>query len=198
VIEDGRLYTRRPTFKLRAITAVKKFATVFYGYYLYQTLTAAEPPKGAGVGKELYTREELEVAPDEIDALADSFERYVEFVHATVGDRTRVVFIHIPLSFMIHPKDWSRWSHLTDIDPPTALANTRAGIAAVQQRGVEIVDTTQALTEAGREERMYYWLDIHLTPAGNRVVARTALPLIERIAMREASSEPESESDSEN
>lgn len=36
------------------------------------------------------------------------------------------------------------------------------------------------LIAAGEGERLYYWLDIHLTPAGNRVVADAVMPEIQR------------------
>ena len=42
-----------------------------------------------------------------------------------------------------------------------------------------MVDASRALIEHADEERLYYWLDIHLTPAGNRVVAEALFPVLQ-------------------
>lgn len=47
--------------------------------------------------------------------------------------------------------------------------------AALRFAGVPLIDATNKLVEAARKERMYYWLDIHLTPAGNRATADAVL-----------------------
>ena len=50
-----------------------------------------------------------------------------------------------------------------------------------------MLDTTPHLLEQAATERLYYWLDIHFTVAGNRVVAEAAIPFLESV-IREAES----------
>ena len=184
VVKDGRLYTVRPTFGRRVIGTLKNFATVFDAYYAVNAFQQGGPEEardGVGVGRELYSEAERSVDAADVERLADAFARTVDFARGALGEGARVVFVHLPLSFLVHPEDLPRWSHILDTTPAEARANTRAGVEAVRARGVPIVDATPALIEAGRGERMYYWLDIHLTPAGNRVVAEAAMPVVQAL-----------------
>ena len=81
-------------------------------------------------------------------------------------------------------------SHIVDADPAAARAATARGVEALQTAGVKLIDATPHLVEAAGDERMYYWLDIHLTPEGNRVVAETAIPMLERWIDQGAGSGP--------
>jgi hypothetical protein len=103
-----------------------------------------------------------------------------------VDPNTEVVFLFLPASYIVHPEDASRWSHITDADPMGARRDIAAAAKALQASGVELIDTTPALIAHADGERLYYWLDIHLTPAGNRVVAETALPRLAQIITRSA------------
>jgi hypothetical protein len=42
----------------------------------------------------------------------------------------------------------------------------------LENHGVPCLNITDDLRHAARAERLYYWLDIHWTPAGNRVAAQ--------------------------
>jgi len=46
-----------------------------------------------------------------------------------------------------------------------------------------VVDTLDRLIERGERERQFFWLDIHLTPAGNATVAEEALPLLQSLTL---------------
>ena len=48
----------------------------------------------------------------------------------------------------------------------------------LRAEGHVLIDPTDALIRRADEERLYYWLDIHLTPAGNRIVAEQALTVL--------------------
>ena len=41
------------------------------------------------------------------------------------------------------------------------------------------IDPIDALMAAADRERQYFWIDIHLTPDGNRTVAEAALPVLQ-------------------
>ena len=47
-----------------------------------------------------------------------------------------------------------------------------------------IVDTLDRLIERGEAERQFFWLDIHLTPAGNLTVTDEVLPVLQDLATR--------------
>jgi hypothetical protein len=178
IIEEGHLYQTRPTLARRVIARAKNIAAVFYGYTLLHALAGTDNGEELGTGKELHASQSS-VAEGEIEELVKSIERYIAFLRFELGEGTQVAFIHVPLSFMVHRGDVARWKHLIDADPSTARSRVEQEVAALRERGLPIVATTRALTEAGREARMFYWLDIHLTPAGNKVVAETALPILQ-------------------
>ncbi len=184
VVEGGRLYSQTPTLRRRMISLVKNLATVFYGYYVYQTLAPwTLDGDAAEAGKELYAESEAsELSPE---AAADRYARFVAFAQRVTGKDTAVAFVHIPLSFMVHPKDESRWRHIVRLDPAAARARTRVEVEAMRARGLTMIETTDALMEQADAERLYYWLDIHLTPAGNRVVAEQALPILRELVARD-------------
>ena len=176
LVEDSLLYSEAPSWRQRAIAAVKSTGIGFYGYYLYHAVTEGARNPGVGTGKELYP----DAGKDgDLPALVQSYQGFVDFVHSRVGEDTQVAFLHIPFSFMVHEGDRSRWKHILDIDPVRARAITRAGIAALQKRGITIVDTLDRLIERAERERQFFWLDIHLTPAGNLTVTDEVLPVLQ-------------------
>ncbi len=177
-VEDSLVYSARPSQRQRAIAVLKSTGIVFYGYYLYNALVERGPKSGVGTGKELYADGGVEKDGD-LPALVQGYQSYVDFVRRRVGENTQVAFLHIPLSFMVHEGDRSRWKHILDMDPERARLNTRAGIAALQESGITIVDTLDRLIERGERERQFFWLDIHLTPAGNLTVAEAVLPVLQ-------------------
>ncbi len=173
-VVEGKLYNALPTLRLELISWARNLASVFYGYYLFQTLRpGGDAPEGTG--KELYGEAEREgdLAPSE---LAEQYRSFGEFAARVTGRATPVVFLYIPLSYAVHPSDAPRWRHILNPDPEATRQRIRTGLAALRDAGITVIDTTGPLIEAAHRERMYYWLDIHLTPAGNRVVSEAALP----------------------
>ncbi len=175
-VAGGRLYKESPSASRRVIAWAKNSALVFYGWYLYN-LVAAAPASETTVGQELYS-EAARIDSGDLDELAAQYRRYLGFVREVVGEETEVLFLHIPLSFVVHPSDASRWSHLNDANPESARARIGAEIQGLRERGIEVYDATDAL-RARSDQRLYYWLDIHFTPAGNRALAEAALPWIQ-------------------
>lgn len=177
VIEDGWLYSVKPTLRRRLLATLKQSAIVFYGFYAYQWALGVASP-GVGMGKELYDPRSVQRKLG-YNELAGDFARYEQTVRSILGEHAEVVFLFIPLSFVVHPADAPRWSHLAEADPVATRAGIRADVDALRARNHVIVDASQALIERGDGERLYYWLDIHLTPEGNRVVAEALLPVLQ-------------------
>jgi hypothetical protein len=178
VIEDSELYTVQPTLARKLIAHVKNLGFVFYGYYVYQSLLGIVPSGESGMGKELHGKGALGREPGDGESLARDFARYERTIDRALGEQVEVVFLFIPMSFVADPGDAPRWSHLLDADPFGSRERIHADVAGLRAKGHVVVDTTDALVERAAEERLYYWLDIHLNPAGNRVVAETVLPVL--------------------
>jgi lysophospholipase L1-like esterase len=188
VIEAGQLYTVAPSLARKLIAHAKNLGIVFYGYYAYQWALGIAPAGEAGTGKELHGERALQRGDGEL--LARDFERYERTIARNLGEHVEVVFLFVPMSFVVHPGDAPRWSHVLEPDPLGARARIQADLAALRALGHVIVDTTPALIERGTDERLFYWLDIHLNPAGNRVVAETALPVLSERIRAAASPSP--------
>ena len=189
VIEDSQLYTVAPTFTRKVIAYVKNLGIVFYGYYAYQWVLGSAPSGETGMGKELHGERALQPDAETGETLARDFDRYERTVERALGAEAQVVFLFVPMSFVVHPADAPRWSHLLDADPIGSRQQIHADVTALRAKGHVVVDTTEALVARSEAERLYYWLDIHLNPAGNRVVAEAVLPvLVERMEARRSAS----------
>lgn len=182
IVEDSRIYSARPTLRLRITAVIKNLGSVFYGFYLYNMLVSQPPDPRVGMAKELYGAAG-EAQPDDLPAMVQSYRGFVEFVRGLAGEDTKVAIVHLPLSFQVHPGDRARWKHIIQVDPDEELASTRASIAALQAAGIVVIDTIDGLVEAAGHERQYFWLDIHLTPAGNQTVAQAVLPVLQPLVL---------------
>jgi hypothetical protein len=52
-------------------------------------------------------------------------------------------------------------------------------VAVLKEEGFVIVNPLEALIQADQRERMYYFLDTHLTKTGNKVVAGELTPVLQ-------------------
>lgn len=179
-IEDGQLVPRGVDSAARAKAFAKRFALVFYGYYAWNSIVKPESAQDAT--RSLYSKSEATIdTTSGFDALAQTYVGYVEFIRDVLGPQTSVAFIYLPYSFAVHEEDIVRFPGLEPADIPITRSRIQSAIEAIRARGVEILNTLPALEEAASKERLYYWLDIHFTPAGNRVVADLAVPFVQRI-----------------
>jgi hypothetical protein len=180
MVYDGRLYQSYPGLLKRISGTVNVSAIVFYGYYAYHAVRGVTV-RGPAPGKELWDERSQSSAGLDAGALAQEFARYVETVARVTGAETQVVFLYIPVTFVVHSGDAPRWWHMYpgEVDPAGLRARIRAEVAAVRGRGMTIIDPVDRLVAAAGRERMFYWLDIHLTSAGNRVVADEAVAVLQ-------------------
>jgi hypothetical protein len=149
----------------------KRSALAFYGWYIQRRYlargsrgeTAGDPPPDG-----------LTPPDERPDALPARYRDFVRSVRESVGEPVDVVFVLIPPSFAVHPGDAARWGPLgARGEEFRSLA--RAAAVALDAAGIPFVDATPGLDRAAATGRMFYWLDTHLTPAGNRVVADLVL-----------------------
>src|SRR5262249_60703048 len=81
--------------------------------------------------------------------------------------------VYVPLSYAIHREDESRWRHLGIRDIINQMTFDAAFVHYLSEWQIPSIDITRQLQKSAQlGKRMYYWLDIHWTPAGNAVAAR--------------------------
>jgi len=181
VVKDGLLYSVPPTLALQAIALVKNLGIVWYGFQVQRLLAMGPPPNPDAVGKELRGGDVRAAEEEDPERIALRYRRFVASVRASVGREVPVLFVRIPYSYEVHPEDTPRWRHLGVEDPFAPREEATRRIAELRARGIAIVDAGPDLLDDAAMGRMYYWLDIHLTPAGNAAVAEAALPLLEPV-----------------
>ncbi len=163
VDDDGYL---RP--KARRFTSwLKRSAIVFYGWLLYTRLRATPTDRIEGAGRPLTVHDAFDPDGSAVEKSMAYYDRLSSLVRASGA---RLVVVHFPLSYCVHQEDIARWEHLGVRDVDGQIAWQAAFCDHLSALGLECVNLTSALRSAAGE-RLYYWLDIHWTPAGNRVAA---------------------------
>ncbi len=178
IVKNGHLYSKEPTFLLWFITRAKQSAIVFYTWYLYQSIIAPEKME-KGLGTAFYKEEPLGT----IDAkgILDPYNDYIDFVKNAVGDQVKTAFLYIPPSYAVHPEDRARYAH-GRISAPDEISEQAARTESLlADNSITYINPTYALVDKAANDRMYYFLDIHPTPAGNKVLADLAIPALQRL-----------------
>jgi hypothetical protein len=173
---DGYLVPEDTSTSKRVRSQIKKLATVFYGWLLWTRLDAlrGDTPDGdgrvLGAGREMKQAEEFDPARPEVVEALGFYRRLADTVR-TAG--SELLLVYFPLSYAIHPEDEIRWRHLGVQDVEGQMAFDAAFVEYLNGISIPCLDATGELRRAAATERLYYWLDIHWTAAGNRVTART-------------------------
>ena len=78
--------------------------------------------------------------------------------------------VHFPLAYVIYPEDRARWAlqGVENIDAQVVFNKEFA--AHLNKQAIPCLNITEGLIEYAKQEkaRLYYWLDVHWTPSGNR------------------------------
>ncbi|MDB4516433.1 hypothetical protein N9089_02400 [Crocinitomicaceae bacterium] len=178
VVKNGHLYSQAPTFRLWFIAKAKQSAIVFYTWYLYQAAFAPDQME-KGLGTAFY-REGSEDPVDTEGKLAP-FENYIDFVKRAAGSEVQTAFLYVPFSYVVHPEDSARFAH-KGVSPAeeTRALSARIG-SLLAKNSITYIDPTDALVASAADNRMYYFLDVHFTAAGNRILADQAIPVLQRL-----------------
>jgi len=181
LIEDGRLYMSKPSFRKKAVATAKKFATVFYSWYLYQIYFTGDDDakQRQGLGTEFYK----ESAPSDLTAtgILNSYRKYRDYVRSAVGPGPEIAFLFVPYSYMVHEEDLPRFAHLAATPPAELVAKLSLVSETLNGDGIVFIDPLDELLENAKHERQYNFIDVHFTPAGNASVADVAAPVIAAI-----------------
>lgn len=174
-VRNGYLVDPEATIVTRAKSLSKSSAIVFYSWTLSSMLRARNEPRSiAGTGRDVTLMTHFDPGAAQV---GDAVALYDDLRAAARSMGARVLVVYFPAAFAVHLEDTARWRHLgvRDGDAEKQLAFDRAFMAYLEARGVACMDVTQALWDeaAKGQGRLYYWLDVHWTPAGNAVVAKS-------------------------
>jgi hypothetical protein len=154
---------------------LKKSAIVFYGWVLSVQLETrfgwgGDGARVSGAGRELKLARPFDPADPELSRALGFYEDLRRTVEA---GGSQLLILYFPLSYCVHPEDMARWKHLGVRDVDEQIRFDADFCAHLRTRGLDCLNATPDLVEAAAKEhkRLYYWLDIHWTPAGNRVTA---------------------------
>ena len=177
-IMEGHLYSQEPTFRLWLIAKAKQSAIVFYTWYLYQAIFTPEKME-KGLGTEFYK----EGPQDTVNAgeFLDPYNDYIDFVESIVGDQVKTAFLYVPYSYVVHPEDRARVAHKV-VKAPDEIRELSARIKSLlAENSIIYIDPTDALVDKAANSRMYYFLDVHFTTAGNKVLANQSIPVLQQL-----------------
>lgn len=155
-----------------AAEGLKRSSLVFYAWYLQRRYFATSVTLADAADM---PSDDASTRFGDLELLADRYEDYVGTVRRAAGTAVQVAFVYIPPAYVVHAEDLKRHFWIT----PAEINHIPALVARLQVeldgRGVSFVDATPALRRAAANARAYYWVDTHLTPLGNSVVAEAVL-----------------------
>jgi hypothetical protein len=175
-VKDGYLVARDTTVSQRFLALAKNSAIVFYGWTVLTKVRSASSPDSdggtiVGAGRQLKAAGAFDPASP---AVTTSMAFYEALRTTVEANGARLLVVYFPLSYVVHPQDMGRWRHLGVQDVEQQVAFDRAFGEYLGQHGITCLNLTDVLIDEARRsrQRMYYWLDIHWTADGNRVVAQ--------------------------
>ena len=177
-VRDGLLIRKDAGSLERFAALVKNSGIVFYSWIAYNSLDSflnrQTNPKIIGVGRDLENYGQF--APDKapVKLSLDFYRRLAAFSAALPA---KLLIVSIPLAYEVHKEDLSRFRHMgvrgvQDIQEQVIF--NRKFCDYLNQQGIPALDLTAAFQEGAQSssKRLYYWLDMHWTPAGNHCAAR--------------------------
>ena len=179
-VRAGYLYKSDPSLKMKFIDSAKNSGIVFYGWYVYQFMIS-KTENLAGLGTELYENRAEKTSGEDYESIVKRYLQYTSFVRETLGNDIPIVFIYVPYSYVVRPSDLSRWEVHGFYNPYELRSKAKKINSLLDEHSVPFVNPADELIHKDEETRMYYFLDIHLTPAGNMVVAEKTIPVIREL-----------------
>ncbi|MBX3354594.1 MAG: hypothetical protein KF724_02725 [Phycisphaeraceae bacterium] len=178
---DGAMVQRDAGLSQRLKGIAKNSALVFYGWIAvtnFQRMVASDGGSREITGAGRVMKRFREFDPNDPE-IAEALAFYREQREAMSARGVRQVIVHFPLAYMVHPEDRARWSHQGVLDTEEELRFNEAFCQALAAEGFEVINITQDLIDAVPQGRLYFPVDIHWTPLGNRVAAEaTAAKLL--------------------
>jgi len=175
LVEEGYLARRSSRWRRRLAELSKRSALVFYGWYLHRRYLAAAPASAGLPGAEVSSENVHPLGGESVGSIGERYAAYVRYVRDCVGGEVPIAFVFVPPSFVAHPEDLRRWVGFDAQWARSVRSLAAATDQTLRRHGILFVDSTPDLERSASGGRLYFWLDTHLTPAGNRVIAEATL-----------------------
>jgi len=181
VDENGYLISLKGDARQHRRETLKNLATVFYGWVLWTKLNSPRSraqlgERGGpvlGAGREMSATTDFDPTQPAVREAMYVYNKLAGIVQA-VGARLLVVYF--PLSYAIHREDESRWRLLGIRDIQRQTDFDAAFVRHLNNCYIPSIDISQQLRRSAEiNKRLYFWLDIHWTPAGNDTAARAVV-----------------------
>ncbi len=162
----------------------KNSATIFYAGIIIGQIgkiagAAGQGGRIEGAGRELHAASTFDVHSATIKK---STAFYRDFQEAIRESGANFLIVHFPLAYVVYPEDRARWALHGVENIEAQVAYNKAYAEHLNQQTIPCLNLTQDLVEEARRDarRLYYWLDVHWTPAGNRRSAELVGRYLER------------------
>ena len=146
--------------------------TVFYSWQLWTSISRwwGQPVAVQGAGRQIVAVADFDPAHSEVRESMYVYNKLAGIVHDTGA---RLLIVYFPLSYVIHKEDESRWYSLGIADVSRLMAFDAAFVRYLNDGHIPSINITEQLRKsASTGKRMYFWLDIHWTAAGNASAGR--------------------------
>ncbi len=174
---DGNLIRRDATLLDRVKDQLKKSAVVFYGWLIATRAGSALAGRDTkstveGAGRAMETHERFDPADASLNAALDYY-RDLQLTANQAG--ARLLIAYFPLSYCVHEQDVARWRLQGVRNVQDQIAFDAGFCDYLRSNGQDCLNLTDGLRrEAGLGKRLYFLVDIHWTPEGNRLAAQLA------------------------
>jgi hypothetical protein len=163
--------------KVKTVWSYAKLSTTIYytgvligiAHRSWHGVGEGDPIEGAG--RAMTNRTAFNTDDPRVKESVRLYTRFKDEVHQAGA---RLLIVHFPLPYVVHPEDLSRWVLHGVTNVTQQIQFNQEFCSYLVRQGIECVNLTNQLMEAAKHstERLYYWLDIHWTERGNAIVAQ--------------------------
>ena len=177
--------------KVKTVWSYAKLsATIYYMGVLigivYRSWHGAEEGQPIeGAGRAMINRSVFNVDDPRVKESVRLYTRFRDEVHQAGA---RLLILHFPLPYVVHPEDLSRWVLHGVTNVSQQIQFNREFCSFLIRQNIACLNLTDQLMEAAKHstERLYYWLDIHWTERGNATVAQMVADYIMKSEVAQA------------
>jgi len=173
-VKNGYLIYERVGYQY-LISRLKQSGIVFYSWIAYNKLLSLfndnnHGKKIIGAGRDLANFTKFNV--DNIE-VKNSLKYYSDLKSYCQSINANLIIIYFPLSYVVYNGDVARWKHLGVENIRGQISFNEQFCNYLNQHGIVCLNLTDGLINAARtsHQRLYYWLDVHWTPYGNKIAA---------------------------
>jgi hypothetical protein len=173
-VKNGCLINEKAGFGW-VISEMKQSGIVFYLWIAYNRLLSLinhnnQDSQIIGAGRDLSSFTKFDIN-DKI--VSNAIKHYNKLKLYCQSINAKLIIVYIPLSYVVHDEDVTRWKHLGVKNIPGEIAFNKEFCDYLVNNGIDCLNLTDDLIKAAQVSRkkLYYWLDVHWTPYGNEIAA---------------------------